>query len=52
MLVGADFLRSHRTLVSHSQRKIYYTYTGGPVFVTGGARAAAPPSDSGTAKKD
>lgn len=32
MLLGADFLRSHRVLVAHSQRKIYFTYGGGPVF--------------------
>lgn len=32
MLLGADFLRSHRVLVSHSQRKLYFTYLGGPVF--------------------
>lgn len=32
MLLGTDFLRSHRVLVSHSQRRIYFTYTGGPVF--------------------
>jgi hypothetical protein len=32
MLLGADFLRSHRVLVAHSQRKIYFTYAGGPVF--------------------
>jgi len=32
MLLGADFLRSHRVLVAHSQRKIYFTYEGGPVF--------------------
>jgi len=32
MLLGADFLRSHRVLVSHSQRKMYFTYEGGPVF--------------------
>ena len=32
MVLGADFLRSHRMLVSHSQRKLYFTYTGGPVF--------------------
>jgi predicted aspartyl protease len=35
MLLGADFLRSHRTYVSHAQKKMYFTYTGGPVFVTG-----------------
>jgi predicted aspartyl protease len=32
MALGADFLRSHRTLVSHSQRRLYFTYVGGPVF--------------------
>jgi hypothetical protein len=39
MLLGADFLRSHRVLVAHSQRRIYFTYTGGPVF-----RTTSPPS--------
>ncbi len=33
MLLGYDFLRSHRVLVAHSQRKVYFTYNGGPVFV-------------------
>ena len=32
MLLGVDFLRSHRVLVAHSQRRIYFTYNGGPVF--------------------
>jgi predicted aspartyl protease len=32
MLLGADFLRSHRVMVAHSQRKIFFTYVGGPVF--------------------
>jgi predicted aspartyl protease len=32
MLLGADFLIAHRVLVAHSQRKIYFTYNGGPVF--------------------
>jgi hypothetical protein len=32
MLLGADFLRAHRVLVSHSQRKMYFTYLGSPVF--------------------
>jgi predicted aspartyl protease len=35
MLIGADFLRAHRALVSHSQGKLYFTYAGGPVFVVG-----------------
>jgi hypothetical protein len=32
MLLGTDFLRAHRLLVAHSQRKLYFTYVGGPVF--------------------
>jgi tetratricopeptide (TPR) repeat protein len=32
MLVGVDFFRSHRVLVSNSQHKMYFTYSGGPVF--------------------
>jgi len=32
MLLGVDFLLSHRLLVAHSQGKIYFTYTGGPIF--------------------
>ena len=32
MLLGADFLRSHRVLVAHSQRRIYFTHGGGTVF--------------------
>ena len=32
MLLGVDFLRAHRLLVAHSQRKIYFSYAGGPVF--------------------
>ena len=32
MLVGADFFLSHRILVSNSQKALYFTYNGGPVF--------------------
>jgi tetratricopeptide (TPR) repeat protein/predicted aspartyl protease len=32
MLLGADFLLSHRMLAASSQRKLYFTYNGGPVF--------------------
>jgi tetratricopeptide (TPR) repeat protein/predicted aspartyl protease len=32
MLVGADFFLSHRIYVAKSQRKLYFTYNGGPVF--------------------
>ena len=32
MLLGVDFLRAHRVYVAHSQGKLYFTYSGGPVF--------------------
>jgi tetratricopeptide (TPR) repeat protein/predicted aspartyl protease len=32
MLVGADFFISHRVFVSNKQRRMYFTYNGGPVF--------------------
>ena len=32
MILGSDFLRSHHVLISRSQRKVYFTYTGGRVF--------------------
>jgi predicted aspartyl protease len=32
MLLGADFLLSHRLLIAHSQRKVYFSHVGGPVF--------------------
>jgi len=48
MLLGVDFLRAHRVLVSHSQRKLYFTYAGGPVFTRPPPPqkpAAPPPTD-------
>jgi predicted aspartyl protease len=38
MLLGADFLRSHRVLISNSQHRMYFTYVGGPVFSTMSAK--------------
>jgi predicted aspartyl protease len=32
MLLGADFFLSHRIYVANGQGKVYFTYTGGPVF--------------------
>jgi tetratricopeptide (TPR) repeat protein/predicted aspartyl protease len=32
MLIGSDFFLSHRIFVANSQRKLYFTYNGGPVF--------------------
>ena len=32
MLLGIDFVKSHHLFVSHSQRKLYFSYSGGKVF--------------------
>ncbi|MGO9801853.1 MAG: aspartyl protease family protein [Steroidobacteraceae bacterium] len=32
MLIGADFFLSHHVYVANSQRRLYFTYNGGPVF--------------------
>jgi tetratricopeptide (TPR) repeat protein/predicted aspartyl protease len=32
MLLGPDFFLSHRIYVSNQQRRLYFTYNGGPVF--------------------
>src|SRR5262249_18166067 len=56
MLIGADFFLSHRVFVATSQRKLYFTYNGGPVFnlATGpsgrpGRPAPEPPAAAGAA---
>jgi tetratricopeptide (TPR) repeat protein len=41
MLIGADFFLSHRIYVASSQRKLYFTYNGGPVFNLRQASATA-----------
>ncbi len=35
MILGMDFLRAHRVFVANSQRRVYFTYSGGTVFPTG-----------------
>ena len=35
MVLGMDFLRAHRVLVSNSQRRLYFSYVGGTVFPPG-----------------
>ncbi len=47
MLLGADFLRAHRVLIAHSQRKMYFTYAGGTVFPSAPSKGCnnASPSD-------
>ncbi|MDQ2859615.1 MAG: aspartyl protease family protein [Pseudomonadota bacterium] len=57
MLIGADFFLSHHIYVANSQRKLYFTYNGGPVFNLaatarvqegpGQAPKASPPLDEG-----
>jgi hypothetical protein len=37
VLLGADFFLAHHLYVANSQGKLYFTYSGGPVF-----RAVAP----------
>jgi hypothetical protein len=32
VLIGADFFLAHRIYVANSQGKIYFSYTGGPIF--------------------
>ena len=57
MLVGADFFLSHHILVATSQRMMYFTYNGGPVFNltagqsgrSGGAEPGSGSSDPATA---
>lgn len=43
MFIGADFFLSHRIYVATSQRKLYFTYNGGPVF---DLRARSAPAQS------
>jgi clan AA aspartic protease (TIGR02281 family) len=42
MLLGADFFRAHRVYVALSQRKVYVSYVGGPVFHAPSAAAVRP----------
>lgn len=49
MLLGADFLRSHRVLIARARHMVYFTYEGGPVFDLRAPPASAveaPPSSS------
>ncbi|MEE3623128.1 retroviral-like aspartic protease family protein [Nitrospirillum sp. BR 11752] len=63
MLLGLDFLRAHHMFISHGQRKIYFSYVGGPVFQVMGPRLrressqpepaaeGTPPADQSEEKK-
>lgn len=45
MLLGADFFASHRIYVSNAQRRLYFTYSGGPVFDLSRANALSAATD-------
>ena len=52
LVLGADFFLAHHVYIANSQNKIYFTYSGGPVFALGeptGAAGAALSAPSGTA---
>jgi tetratricopeptide (TPR) repeat protein/predicted aspartyl protease len=49
MLIGADFFLSHRIYVASSQKKLYFTYNGGPVFNLDTAPVAAKESSAAEA---
>lgn len=59
MLLGEDFFLSHRIYVAYSQRKLYFTYNGGPLFnldlpqqAAGAATpGAAPPASATTGEQ-
>jgi predicted aspartyl protease len=46
MLLGADFFLSHRIYVATGQRKLYFTYNGGPVFDLKADSPPRPPAPS------
>lgn len=55
MLIGSDFFRAHRVYVSHSQSRVYFTYSGGRVFAFAHHRAsspAEPPAPKASGKSD
>ena len=50
LIIGGDFLLSHRVLVRYKERELLFTYNGGPIFQAIGAASptgseAAKPSD-------
>ena len=51
MLLGSDFFVSHHIFVANSQRKLYLTYNGGPVFNLT-KTASATRAQAGDAPKD
>ncbi len=55
MMIGTDFFLSHRIYVASSQRKLYFTYNGGPVFDLSsgpGSAQARPLAAAGSATRE
>ena len=54
VIIGADFFGSHRILIATSQSKLYFTYTGGPVFqrIQQASQPAAPAPAAGNPAAD
>jgi predicted aspartyl protease len=50
VLLGFDFMRTHRILIANSQRRVYFTYEGGAVFPVPQASAAPIPQQSPSVK--
>ena len=48
MLLGVDFLKAHRVFVAHSQRKLYFTYEGGQVFLRQPEQSSSRELESGS----
>jgi predicted aspartyl protease len=46
VLVGADFFMAHHVYVANSQGKLYFTYSGGPVFRTTAPQETAASGDT------
>ena len=46
MLLGADFLMSHRVYIARQQRAVYVSYVGGPVFEDPTAPSAGTPASA------
>jgi predicted aspartyl protease len=46
VLIGADFFMAHHVYVANSQGKVYFTYSGGPVFRTSAPQAAVASGDA------
>lgn len=50
VLIGADFFLAHHVYVANSQRKVYFTYSGGAVFHVPAPDAEAASDDTRPAK--